>query len=46
MQEGKIVYKIISDFEIEDEARQFEAHLIRKYKQLGQAKFNKQFINT
>lgn len=42
MKEGKIEYKIVGEFDKLDEARQFEIQLIKKYKQLGQAKFNKQ----
>ncbi len=42
MKEGKIEYKIVGEFDKVEEARQFEAHLIKKYTQLGQAKFNKQ----
>ncbi|WHY87577.1 hypothetical protein QNH39_07035 [Neobacillus novalis] len=42
MQEGKLLYKIVAEFSIEEEARQYEANLIKKYKQIGQAKFNKQ----
>ncbi|WP_254119016.1 hypothetical protein [Bacillus sp. FJAT-29790] len=29
MQEGKILYKILAEFEIEEEARQYEANLIK-----------------
>lgn len=42
MQDGNINYKIVSEFDRLEEAREFEVRLIRKYKQLGQAKFNKQ----
>ncbi|WP_273123943.1 hypothetical protein [Bacillus weihaiensis] len=42
MKEGKIEYKIVGEFDKLDEARRFEIQLIKKYKQLGQAKFNKQ----
>lgn len=41
MQEGKLIYKIVGEFGIEEKARKYEAHLIKKYKQIGQAKFNK-----
>ena len=41
MKDGKIHYKIVSEFEIEDEARKFESELIQKYKKINQAKFNK-----
>src|SRR3954451_17346231 len=41
MRDGKIHYKIVSEFEIEDEARKFESELIQKYKKINQAKFNK-----
>ncbi|PES73509.1 hypothetical protein CN505_27185 [Bacillus cereus] len=42
MQDGNIDYKIVGEFDKEAEARDFEVRLIKKYKQLGQAKFNKQ----
>ncbi|MGH0797642.1 hypothetical protein CN374_16155 [Bacillus cereus] len=42
MQDGNINYKIVDEFDRMEEAREFEVRLIRKYKQLGQAKFNKQ----
>ncbi len=42
MKEGKIEYKNVGEFDKVEEARQFETYLIKKYKQLGQAKFNKQ----
>ncbi|ATI51064.1 hypothetical protein CPZ32_12190 [Bacillus cereus] len=42
MQDGNIDYKIVGEFDKEEEARDFEVRLIKKYKQLGQAKFNKQ----
>lgn len=42
MQDGNINYKIVGEFDRLEEAREFEVRLIRKYKQLGQAKFNKQ----
>ncbi|WP_026688803.1 hypothetical protein [Alteribacter aurantiacus] len=42
MEEGKIQYKIVEEFEIEEDAREYEVLLIDKYKELGQAKFNKQ----
>ncbi|MDF2606284.1 MAG: hypothetical protein K0S34_474 [Bacillales bacterium] len=41
MESGKIDYKIVMEFEIEEEARKYEVELIRKYKKLRQAKFNK-----
>ncbi|MFV5897066.1 MULTISPECIES: hypothetical protein [unclassified Bacillus cereus group] len=42
MQDGNIDYKIVGEFDKEEEARDFEVRLIKKYKQLGLAKFNKQ----
>jgi len=42
MKDGNIDYKIVGIFDKEEEARDFELRLIKKYKQLGQAKFNKQ----
>ncbi|MED1104976.1 hypothetical protein [Bacillus paramycoides] len=42
MQDGNIDYEIVGEFDKEEEARDFEVRLIKKYKQLGQAKFNKQ----
>jgi hypothetical protein len=41
MNEGKLQYKIVAEFEDEDEARRYEAKLISRYKNLGQGKFNK-----
>jgi hypothetical protein len=41
MKEGKLQYKIVSEFVIEEEARKYESELIQKYKQINQAKFNK-----
>ncbi|MGG1149694.1 hypothetical protein [Bacillus wiedmannii] len=45
MQDGNIDYKIVGEFDKEKEARDFEIRLIKKYRQLGQAKFNKQVVN-
>ena len=42
MEKGKIKYKIVAEFESEDDAREYEKELIHQYKKLGQAKFNKQ----
>lgn len=41
MKEGKIIYNIIAEYENEGVARDYEVNLIKYYKQLGQAKFNK-----
>lgn len=41
MQEGKLTYKIIGEFENEVDARTYEAELIQIYKIIGQVKFNK-----
>jgi hypothetical protein len=41
MQEGKLVYKIVGEFDKEEEARTYESCLIKKYKKIGQSKFNK-----
>ena len=41
MEEGKIEYKIVAEFEIEEDAREYEIQLINKYKELDQAMFNK-----
>jgi hypothetical protein len=40
MEEGKLQYKIIAEFDDEDETRKYEATIIKKHKELGQAKFN------
>ncbi|HDR7385748.1 hypothetical protein COL48_08755 [Bacillus toyonensis] len=42
MQENNIDYKIVGEFDKREIAREFEVRLIKNYKQLGQAKFNKQ----
>ncbi|MGG3671325.1 hypothetical protein COL28_29160 [Bacillus thuringiensis] len=42
MQDNNIDYKIVGEFDKREIARDFEIRLIRKYKQLGQAEFNKQ----
>lgn len=42
MQDNNIEYKIVGEFDKREVARDFEVRLIKKYKQLGQAKFNKQ----
>lgn len=41
MKDGKIEYKFVGEFNREEDARRFEKELIREYKKLGQAKFNK-----
>lgn len=41
MKDGKIEYKFVGEFDREEDARRFEKELIKKYKKLGQAKFNK-----
>ncbi|SFA81795.1 MULTISPECIES: hypothetical protein [unclassified Bacillus (in: firmicutes)] len=41
MEQGKIVYKIVGEFEDLNEARKVEAKLIKRYHSLGQVKFNK-----
>ncbi|WP_165350682.1 hypothetical protein [Ectobacillus funiculus] len=41
MKDGKLKYKFVKEFEVEGDARQLEAKLIKQYKKLGQAKFNK-----
>jgi hypothetical protein len=41
MRDGKLHYKIVSEFAIEEEARKYESELIQKYKKINQAKFNK-----
>jgi hypothetical protein len=40
MEEGKIQYKIVAEFDDKDEARKYEATIIKRYKEIGQAKFN------
>ncbi|WP_237389793.1 hypothetical protein [Bacillus sp. USDA818B3_A] len=40
MEEGKLQYKIVGEYEIEKDARKYEAELIKKYKQIQQASFN------
>lgn len=42
MEEGKIRYKIIAEFDLEEDARQYEKKLIKMYKKIGQARYNKQ----
>ena len=41
MEIGKLEYRIVGEYEKVVDARKHEARLIQKYKQLGQAKFNK-----
>lgn len=41
MKDKILHYKIVAEFEIEGEARKYEAELIKKYKQIQQARFNK-----
>lgn len=41
MEDGKIEYNIVAEFVYEQDARDYERKLIRRYKELGQAKFNK-----
>lgn len=41
MEEGEIQYVIVDEFDTREEARQQEVILIRKYKKVGEAKFNK-----
>ncbi|MEH7578714.1 hypothetical protein V7199_21710 [Priestia megaterium] len=41
MQDGKIEYKFVGEFDREENARNYEMELIEKYKRLGKAKFNK-----
>ncbi|MEB4859756.1 hypothetical protein [Priestia megaterium] len=41
MQDGKIEYKFVGEFDREEDARNYEMELITKYKNLGKAKFNK-----
>ncbi|MBO0996775.1 hypothetical protein IOC57_03230 [Bacillus sp. SD075] len=41
MESGKLEYRIVGEYEKVEDARKYEAVLIQKYKQLGQAKFNK-----
>ncbi|MGD6962720.1 hypothetical protein ACQCVB_10995 [Fictibacillus phosphorivorans] len=40
MKDGRVDYKIIAEFENVKEARVYEIQMIRKYKKIGQAKFN------
>ncbi|HWK21655.1 MAG TPA: hypothetical protein VNS08_01370 [Ureibacillus sp.] len=42
MEQSKIVYKFVGEFTSRDEAYKYEAELIKKYKQINQARFNKQ----
>ncbi|MCM3197039.1 hypothetical protein [Priestia megaterium] len=41
MRDGKIEYKFVGEFDREEDARNYEKRLIKKYKEVGQAKFNK-----
>ncbi|MFB5197874.1 hypothetical protein ACE198_23695 [Neobacillus sp. KR4-4] len=41
MEQGKVMYKIVAEFDTQGEARKIESQLIKKYKNEGQAKFNK-----
>lgn len=43
MKDGKLEYKFVEEFEVEDDARRLEANLIKHYKKLDQAKFNKHY---
>lgn len=42
LKEGKVEFKFVEEFDDVKEARAYEAQLIKKYKKLEQAKFNKQ----
>lgn len=42
LKEGKVEFIFVEEFDDVKEARAYEAKLIKKYKRLGQAKFNKQ----
>lgn len=42
MEQGKIEFKFVGEFSCRNEAYISEAKLIKKYKQINQAKFNKQ----
>ncbi|USK65879.1 hypothetical protein [Peribacillus frigoritolerans] len=46
MAEGKVTYKIVDEFREVGKAREYEAKLIKYYKLLGQAKFNKKVNYT
>ncbi|WP_347941363.1 hypothetical protein AAEY33_03965 [Peribacillus simplex] len=46
MAEGKVTYKIVDEFREVGKARDYEVNLIKYYKQLGQAKFNKKVNYT
>ncbi|RXY99175.1 hypothetical protein [Fictibacillus sp. S7] len=41
MQDGKLMYKFVGEFDKEEDARKFEAELIQKYKKQGLCKLNK-----
>ncbi|WP_282155890.1 hypothetical protein [Cytobacillus gottheilii] len=41
MKSGKLEYRFVGEYEKEEDARVHEIELIRKYKRIGQAKFNK-----
>jgi hypothetical protein len=41
MKDGKLSFKIVAEFDKEEEARELESELIRKYKRKSEAKFNK-----
>ena len=43
-EQGKIKYKIVEEYEKLEDARKQEIILIQKYKEQGQAKFNKKRI--
>ncbi|WP_226579886.1 hypothetical protein [Halobacillus litoralis] len=42
MKSGKLEYRFVGEYEKEGDARVHEIELIRKYKRIGQAKFNKE----
>ncbi|PEZ01333.1 hypothetical protein CN326_21500 [Bacillus sp. AFS018417] len=44
MQEGKLNYRFIEEFDSVKEARQYEAQLIKKYKKQGLCRFNKRMF--
>ncbi|PDZ73855.1 hypothetical protein [Bacillus pseudomycoides] len=44
MKEGKLTYKFVAEFDLEEDAREYEVHLIQKYKKRGLCRFNKKTL--
>lgn len=44
MKEGKLTYKFVAEFDLKEDAREYEASLIQKYKKQGLCRFNKKTL--